>query len=229
MKSVIRMLMLVASIHMSALTMAATQLQINYPLNRTAYQTNERIAVAVVRSDTQAMANGTLELTLTGVDGNTANFSFPVKAVPLQGDVAQVVEHLSINGWLLRPGLYQLEVTVDGTTVQRPLEIYSHIRKSTFKIIDWGCPTNGPAVTSLGEDGMGFNLLLASYGGHDQNANIRGGMDYMRNCTMGGAHQMDMRLECDWSDPYVLAGGRARCAAGVKRSYQSQRHRHPFL
>ena len=210
MKTVIRMLLLMLLMIVSMLTIAAAQIQINYPINRDVYQTNERIPVAVLRSDTQALAEGTLALTLTGADGSKANFSFQVKGAPLQGNAAQVVEHLSINGWLLRPGIYQLEVAIDGTTAQRKLEVFSHVRKSTFKIIDWGCPTNGPAVTSLGEDGMGFNLLLASYGGHDQNANIRGGMDYMRNCTMGGAHQMDMRLECDWSDPYVLAGGRAR-------------------
>ncbi len=29
---------------------------------------------------------------------------------------------------------------------------------------------------------------------------------------MGGAHQMDMRSECDWSDPYVTRGGTRRVA-----------------
>ena len=34
----------------------------------------------------------------------------------------------------------------------------------------------------------------------------------MNVCTMSGAHQMDLRSDADWSDPYVLAGGTARVA-----------------
>jgi hypothetical protein len=188
----------------------AVQVQILLPLGRVAYQTNEQIDLSVVRSNAQALAADTLTMTVSGDDTGKMVFSFPVNAVPLAGTEARTTDHLHLNGWLLRPGNYTVDVAVNGATAQQKIEVYSHLRKSTFRTIDWGCPTNGAAQTILGEDSMGFNLLLASYGGHDQNANIRGGMDYMRNCTQGGAHQMDMRLECDWSDPYVLIGGRAR-------------------
>src|SRR5436309_3294684 len=64
----------------------------------------------------------------------------------------------------------------------------------------------------IGEDSMGFNLMMYAYGGIDVDEMIRGRLDYMRNCCMGGWHLMDMRRECDWSDPYVLGGGIARAS-----------------
>jgi hypothetical protein len=36
---------------------------------------------------------------------------------------------------------------------------------------------------------------------------------------MGGGHQMDLRPECDWSDPYVTRGGAARA---VRRAMQDR-------
>ena len=68
----------------------------------------------------------------------------------------------------------------------------------------------------LGEDGMGFNLLYGDYrlqaNAANAQATLRGGADYMQCCTMSGGHQMDLRQECDWSDPYVLKGATARAA-----------------
>jgi hypothetical protein len=59
---------------------------------------------------------------------------------------------------------------------------------------------------------LGFNLFYGNYA-HDDEANfIRAGVDFMANCVMGGAHQMDLRTECDWSDPYVIRGGTRRAA-----------------
>jgi len=186
----------------------ALQVSIQLPLGRTAYQTNEQISIAVIRRDVQALPASLLTFTVTGEDASVMTATFPLKAVA--GDNAHATEFLALNGWLLRPGAYSLEAAVAGATAQAKIEVFTHLRKSSFKLIDWGCPTPGPLTPLLGEDSLGFNLIYGAYGGHDQNANIRGGLDYIRNCTMGGAHQMDMRLECDWSDPYALAGGRAR-------------------
>jgi len=188
---------------------AVPQVQLLLPLGRTAYQTNELIDLSVVRSDNAALSAGMLQLLLTSDDGSKLTFSFPVSAVKLAGNDARITEHLHLNGWLLRPGKYQVNVAVDGTTLAKPaiIEIYNHIRKSTFKIIDWGSGARGADITKIGEDSMGFNLLYSSAGGDDS---IRGGMDYMGCCVMSGGHQMDLRAECDWSDPYVLQGAKAR-------------------
>ncbi|MEI6520428.1 MAG: hypothetical protein WCO98_10410, partial [bacterium] len=86
---------------------------------------------------------------------------------------------------------------------------------STFKIINWGSQGNGDSHVGEGADGMGFNLIYGEYRpGRNPAANaettLRGGADFMQVCTMSGAHQMDLRSECDWSDPYVTRGGTAR-------------------
>jgi len=185
----------------------AAQVQVLLPLGRTAYQTNELIDLSVVRGDAAALAADTLQLAVTGDDGSKMTFSFPVAAVPVAGADARATEHLHLNGNLLRPGNYTAQVTVNGATNSTKFEVYSNIRKSSYKIIDWGSGAKGADIVKLGEDGMGFNLLYASAGGDDS---IRGGMDYMGCCIMSGGHQMDLRPECDWSDPYVLSGGKAR-------------------
>ena len=190
----------------------AAELRVLMPLGRVAYQTNEAIDLALVRSGKEALAAGELRLVLAGPEGSRATIAFPVAGAAVEGAEARRTEHLHLNARLLRPGRYTLEAACDGATASAEFSVHSHIRKSSFRLIDWGCRAKKDEAARLGEDGMGFNLLYASYGGHDQDANIRGGLDYMRNCTLGGAHQMDMRLECDWSDPYVLAGGMARAA-----------------
>ena len=63
-----------------------------------------------------------------------------------------------------------------------------------------------------GEDSLGFNLFYGGGRGDDDANFIRAGVDFMEVCTMGGAHQMDIRSECDWSDPYVTRGGTRRVA-----------------
>jgi hypothetical protein len=191
------------------LALAGTQPKIVLPLGRTAYQTNESIYLAVVRSGDQALAEGELKLSLAGPDGSRLEFAFPVKAVPVQGNNAAATEHLHLNGWLLRPGKYAAEVAVDGATAKADFEVFSHERKTTFKLINW-CRATKEQLLVEGEESLGFNLMYAHYGGHEQDMNIRAGTDYMPCCTMGGGHQMDLRMECDWSDPLVLAGGRAR-------------------
>lgn len=179
-------------------------LKIILPLGRSAYQTNESIDVSVVRTGDKLDA-GKLELTLTGTDGGKIACTFPVKSA-----AQRAVEHLRLNGRLIRPGTYTLAVACDGETANTPINVESHLRRSTFKLIDWGSRAKGEEQALLGENSLGFNLNYAAYGGIDADAMIKGHIDYMRNCTMSGAHQMDLRQECDWSDPYVLQGGEAR-------------------
>ncbi|MDB5172905.1 MAG: hypothetical protein JWN51_1678, partial [Phycisphaerales bacterium] len=181
------------------------------PLHRTAYQTNEWIDVSVVRSDPGALAAGNLTLTLAGTDASKLVFTFPVKAADVRKAEARATEHLHVNGRLLRPGKYTLEAACDGATARAEIEVYSHLRRSDFKLIDWGSPSKGKEQAVLGQDSMGFNLIYNTSLSPDDM--IRGGADFMRNCTMSGAHQMDLRQECDWSDPYVLQGGEARVVA----------------
>jgi hypothetical protein len=182
----------------------AAELKIILPLARTAYQTNESIDVVIVRTGDK-LDVGKLELTLTGTDGGKITSDFPVKSANNRR-----VEHLRLDARLIRPGVYTLAAACDGATANLSIDVESHLRRSTFKLIDWGSRAKGEEQALLGEKSLGFNLNYAAYGGIDADAMIRGHIDYMRNCTMSGAHQMDLRQECDWSDPYVLQGGEAR-------------------
>ena len=186
----------------------AAPLKILFPLGRAAYQTNERIDLAIVRAAPQALAAGSLSLALTGDGGGKLAFTFPAPASPLAGQEARRTEHLVLDGRLLAPGHYALEVAADGTTAKAEIDVFSHVRRSTFKTVLWaGDDANGPVQQGLGEDGMGFNVFWGGYGRYTD-AILRGGMDYMLCCTMSGGHQMDLRSECDWSDSYVLPGAR---------------------
>ena len=194
------------------LPVMAAEVQILQPLNRTAYQTNERIDLAIVRTNDGDLTPGNLVLTLTGRHGSRMSFRFPVK-----GGGNRAVEHLHLNGRLLRPGRYTLEVAVDGTKTQTVIDVYSHVRRSSFRVINWGGSNSGQNRNekqwSQGEDNLGYNLLLGSYAPYGQGYSIRAGVDFMQCCTMSGGHQMDLRMDCDWSDPYVSRGGRRRVAA----------------
>ncbi len=186
---------------------AAPAVQLLLPLGRSAYQTNERIDIAVVRSDSAALAASSLTLNVRGEDGTHIAAAFPAPAAGLTGAEARTTAHLNLNGWLLRPGRYTLEVASNGATAKTDITLYSHIRKSSFRIIDWG-RAKGADQLKVGEDGLGYNLFYGN--GEDDSNFLRAGVDYMSVCTMSGGHQMDLRGECDWSDPYVTRGGRAR-------------------
>lgn len=192
---------------------AAAELKILLPLGRVAYQTNEWIDVSVVRGSSDNLKSGQLALVLTGADGSTLDLTFPVQAAA--GKPARATEHFHLNGYLLRPGKYTLQASADGASATTAIDIHSHLRQSTFKTIDWGSRASKHEQATLGEDSMGFNLMLYAYGGIDVDEMIRGGLDYMRCCSMGGWHYMDLRRECDWSDPYVLGGGIARVSQQV--------------
>ncbi|HEX5269688.1 MAG TPA: hypothetical protein VFW33_04330, partial [Gemmataceae bacterium] len=193
----------------------AAKPEILLPLGRTVYQTNEWIDVSVVRGDDKLLKAGELELTLNGADGSQLSYTFPVKAAG-----KRATEHLHLNAALLRPGRYRLHVLVDGISEYTDLEIFSHLRKSDFRLINWG-RARGKDQLVQGEDGLGFNLFYGNPGSDDAPNFMRAGVDFMSNCTMSGGHQMDLRQECDWSDPYVTRGGTARV---VRRALQDRRY-----
>jgi hypothetical protein len=193
----------------------AAELKLLLPLGRTAYQTNEWIDVSVVRQATQALSAGDLTIRARGEDGSRLTFTFPVPAVALEGGTARRTEHLHLDGRLLRPGHYTIEAAADGATAKAELDVFSHVRRTSFKLVSWGRAAGAQQLVE-GEDNLGFNLFYGNPGGDDAPNFIRAGVDFMSNCTMGGAHQMDLRLECDWSDPYVARGGTRRV---VRRAF----------
>jgi len=211
-KTVFRLSGLLACLSVGLAACAAPQLRVLLPLGRAAYQTNEQIDFAVVRSDTAALPAETLQLTVTDQVGSKLTFTYPLSAIAPANGEAGTTEHYRLSGWLLRPGLYTLQASAYGANAQTTFEVYSHLRKSSFRLVNWGRANDPKQIMALGEDGMGYNLYYAAYGGHDQNANIRSGIDYMGCCVMGGAHQMDMNPNKDWSDPLVINGGEARVA-----------------
>jgi hypothetical protein len=182
------------------------------PQSRTAFQTNEWIDVSVVRNGTEALPKSDLTLTLTGADGSKITSTFAVPAVAVQGNAARATEHYHLNGWLLRPGKYTVEASADGAAASKEIELVNHVRQSSFRLINWG-RADKPAQQMLqGENSFGYNLYYDNFRQGSAAEYIRGGVDAMSNCTMSGGHQMDLRMECDWSDPYVTRGGTARVA-----------------
>lgn len=199
---------LVAAVLVAA-PLRAAELQMVLPLARTAYQTNEWIDISVVRQGAQPLAAGDLILKATSAEGSQLEFVFPVPAVPVQGADARATEHVHLNGRLLRPGHYMLAAAADGASAKAEIDLYSHIRQSSFRLVNWGT-AKGPAQLAEGEDSLGFNLFYGHYGQDEEGNFIRAGLDFMSNCTMSGGHQMDLRTECDWSDPLVIRGGTRR-------------------
>ena len=192
----------------------AAQIQILMPLGRATYQTNEVIDLSAVRSDDRALPAGPLTLSVAGADGSKMTFVFPVGAVPLHGASARTTENLHLNGWLLRPGRYTVDVTADGATATTTVTVYSAVRRSTYRTIHWGGP-GGDAMLGEGERGLGFNLVLSGDILH-QEPSIAAGVDIMGNCLMGGGHQHDLQLTNDWSDPHVYIGAIQR---GLDRAF----------
>src|SRR5262245_23899441 len=122
-----RCLSILAALVFAAVPCLAADVKILLPQNRTAFQTNEWIDLAIVRSSdrpSQAVVK------LTAADGGA------VEARVALG--AHTVEHLHVNGGLLRPGKYAIEVSADGATAKTEIEVFSHIRQSSFRLINWG-------------------------------------------------------------------------------------------
>jgi hypothetical protein len=195
----------------------AAELKILLPLRRTAYQTNERIELSVLRTSKPApLAAGDLVLTLQGDAADRLSFTFPVGRVEPAGAEARAVEHFYVNGRLLRPGKYTVAASCDGATAAQTIEVHSHVRRSSFRLINWGRANTRALQLPQGEDNLGYNLFYGNPGSTDESDLIRAGVDFMSNCTMGGGHQMDLRQECDWSDPLVIRGGTRRV---VRRAF----------
>lgn len=188
---------------------AEQSLQIVFVQGRANFQTNEIVEVAVVRSDVQALAAGELRVLLRGPGGSSGEFFFALPAAAVRDGKAQATAHLRYSGWLLKPGAYTLEAAVEGAAAQASFELFNHIRRSTFKLINWGRAKDDQRCLE-GEDGLGFNVIYGHYSKNDGGAYIRAGCDFFSCCTMGGGHQMDLRMECDWSDPNVLQAGSRR-------------------
>jgi len=184
------------------------------PLMRTAYQTNETIPVTVLRDGAQDASDGKLVATLKGDNGSSFSFTFTTAPVGAAGGKATGTQFLNLAGQLLRPGSYTLDVAVDGGTASTKFEVYSDVRYTTYQLINWGNSKAGAEMRTMGESGLGYTL---NYGGrpptYDPDGDlIRAGVDFMPVCTMSGGHQMDLRMDCDWSDPYVIKGGTRRAS-----------------
>jgi hypothetical protein len=198
----------------SATAASAVELKLLLPQGRVAYQTNERIAVAVVRTAPQPLTAVELSVTVTSKDGSKLAFSFPLAAAALEGNRTSVTDHFSLNAALLRPGSYTIEAAVGEAAAKTDIEVYSHLRKSSYRVVHWSSGAAKQQQALMGEDGLGYNLLLNSQPPTDDL--VRGGLDFMGVCLMGGMHQHDGRAECDWSDPYVTGGAVQRA---MVRSY----------
>ena len=196
---------------LSVSSLSAAEIALTLPHGRSAYQTNEIIPIALHRSDTRLIPAGELLLRLQGPGGSSIAFTFPLKAVPVQEENARAIEHVQLNGYLLRPGNYALIAECDGAQAQAVFEIVSHVRRSTFRLVDWGTDIQPGDLPAMGEHSLGFNTILGVNNNGDEA--IRAGLDYMRVCSMGGGHTLDLRKECDWSDPYVVQGAAARVTA----------------
>jgi hypothetical protein len=191
-------------------------LELVLPLGRTAYQCNEFIPVSVLDRGAVSWPAGELVLALGGEDGSRLVFSFPEAAAKAAG--LGVIEHLRINGWLLRPGAYSLEASCGGRSSRTNITVWSHVRRSDFKLINWRQGQDKDQLCQ-GEDNLGFNLCYGNYGGEAGENFIRAGVDYIACCVMSGGHQMDLRQECDWSDPHVIRGGTRRV---VRRAFMDR-------
>src|SRR4051812_40834338 len=93
-----------------AIAAAAPQGKGLLPLGRAAYQTNELIDLAVVRTSDADLPAGDLSVVVGGEDGSRLAFTFPAAAAKVEGKDARVTSHLHLDGRLLRPGSYTIEV-----------------------------------------------------------------------------------------------------------------------
>ncbi len=191
-------------------------LELALPLGRTAYQCNEFIPVSVLGRGAASWPANELVLTMVSEDGSRLVFSFAEPSAPAAA--SSVIEHLRINGWLLRPGDYSIEASCGSQSSRTNITVWSHVRRSDFKLINWRQGQDKDQL-SQGEDDLGFNLCYANYGGEAGENFIRAGVDYVACCVMSGGHQMDLRQECDWSDPYVIRGGARRV---VRRAFMDR-------
>jgi hypothetical protein len=196
----------VVAVLLGLVGMAAAQVKVGFALERDVYQTNETIPVFILRGGAP-LAAGTLTVALVGGDGSSASFAFPVVA-----SAGARSEHLNFDARLLRPGDYTATIAVDGQSAALPFAVTSHVRRSSYRIVNWGSRAKGAQHATQGEHSLGYNLVMQGSGAAKVEVaqQMRGGVDWTSCCTMSGGHQMDLRSECDWSDPYVIAQGGTR-------------------
>ena len=185
---------------------AMAETTILLPAGRSFYQTNERIPLSVVRTADGALPAGAMSLALSSPGARSFRCEFAAPA----GE-ARRVEHVSLDARLLKPGDYELAVTVDGSTAATNFTVCSHIRQSDYRLIHWGGSRNDQ-MAAEGIGGLGFNLAMGDRG----EESIPSGQDVMGTCLMGGGHQHDLRQSNDWSDPYVTIGAIQR---GVDQAF----------
>jgi len=197
MRTVTKWLLVFVMTLLPAAVVSAAEMKLFFPQGRAAFQTNELIDVSVIRSGEGELPAGNVTLALAEAGGkSTMTFVFGLKA-----GSGSATDNLRLNGWMIKPGAYTLTATMGDATATADIEIFSHVRRSTYKTIQWNGP-RGDNMKGHGEGGLELNLM---FGGVEE-ISIREKMDIMGIMAMGGAHQHDMNLECDWSDPNVYIG-----------------------
>ena len=203
------LLVLVSIIALIANINSHADIRISLPQGRTAFQTNERIDIAVQMTGSEIESVSPLELEASCIGAPTLHAEFHLSSLQ-----KRATEYLRLNASDLRPGSYRITIRQGTASATASVEVRSHIRRSSFRLIDWGSKAEGADIRKLGEDGLGFNTLYSNAAGDDS---ILGGLDFMGCCVMSGGHQMDLRQECDWSDPYVILGGARRASRAALR------------
>ena len=131
----------------------AVEFSLSLPSGRAAYQCNEWIPVTVMGLGASDTRGEELMLRLTGEDNSSLTFKFPAGTAP-SGAAQRSVEHLRVNGWLLRPGNYTVEVASGGATARTNITVHSHVRRSDFKLINWTSAKKDAQILQ-GEDSFG--------------------------------------------------------------------------
>ncbi len=196
-----------------ALTAPARALKLELPLQRSAYQVGERVPVAVVRQAADAPLRE-LTVEVTGADGFAARFSFDPHAQLEPHTPPRGTEYLLLDAGALRPGRYTISVRTADEQATQALDITDGVRATTYRLINWGTPSSPEGRLAQGRTGLGYNLMYVARGALSDPAGdfLRAGVELMPVCALGGGHQIDLRLDVDWSDPLGLQGGSRRAA-----------------
>ena len=191
------------------------ELKILLPQGRTAFQTNEWIDVSVVRQFARDAGRRA-----AGADpdrpGRQPRVGHVRRSRPCRFTAARPAARntcTSTAGCCGPACTRGSGAAIQATAPRRTSNVFSHVRQSSFRLINWG-RAKGKEQLLQGEDSLGFNLFYGHYAADDDANFIRAGVDFMASCVMSGGHQMDLRSECDWSDPYVTRGGTMRASSG---------------
>ena len=168
-------------------------------------------------------------------DGSQLTFTFDAAAVPVVGNSARTTEHLPPERLAAAPGQIHCAGDRQRRVGAAAVRAVHPPAQTIFKLVHWSSGAQGAQHIGEGEDGMGFNLIYGDYRpGNDPIGNadttLRGGADYMDVCTMSGAHQMDLRMECDLVRPLCHPRRyRARGGAGLCQPHHPQLPGRAFL